>query len=241
MNLYKNYYKILGVSSNSEQSEIKKSYYKLSRIYHPDKNKTDDPNIFIEILESYEVLSDPKTRSEYDMNSKFGADYNELNELLLVDMDIDYKSTENKYKQTKQRELLDIYIDIDDTFNGEIQYARWVMCGHCEGSGKDKDNRIIIRDEFGNIKSIFEPDDGCDFCEGTGKDWRGITCNYCGGNGKIGSKPCSKCEGERRILGKQTLSNIKLSGGVETILDFMGNASYYDHGKKGRLILIKRD
>jgi DnaJ-class molecular chaperone len=239
MNLSKNYYKILEVEKDSNPVDIKKSYYKLSHKFHPDKNKDADPLIFQSIVESYKILSDDIKRSEYDKNSKYGKDYNELNEFFLVDMDINYDKTKSNYDKFKKRELLDIYLDIDkDAFNGSIEYVRYITCKDCQGTGKDSDSKIVIKDEFGNIKSIFEPDGGCDFCEGTGKDWRENTCLYCSGSGKIGSKECSGCKGERRILGKQKLTNIKLDINSDlTKIEFMGNASYYDHGKKGSLIL----
>ena len=47
MNLNKNYYSILEVDNNSDEKVIKKAYYKLSFIHHPDKNG--DPIIFGEL------------------------------------------------------------------------------------------------------------------------------------------------------------------------------------------------
>lgn len=65
---YKDYYKILGVSKNASQKEIKQAYRKLARQYHPDVNP-DDPQAqerFKEINEAYHVLSDPEKRARYD-------------------------------------------------------------------------------------------------------------------------------------------------------------------------------
>lgn len=64
----KNHYHTLGVSSNCSQAEIKKAYRQLALQHHPDKNSGNrqSEEIFKEILESYIILSDEETRSEYD-------------------------------------------------------------------------------------------------------------------------------------------------------------------------------
>lgn len=64
---YKDYYKIMGVSRNVTQEELKKAYRKLAREFHPDVSKA--PNAeqrFKEINEAYEVLKDPEKRAAYD-------------------------------------------------------------------------------------------------------------------------------------------------------------------------------
>ncbi|KAL7495624.1 hypothetical protein ACHAWT_005025 [Skeletonema menzelii] len=65
----KNYYKILSVPRNAKLKEIKKSYRELALQWHPDKN-TDDTEkaeqMFQDISEAYEVLSDKELREKYD-------------------------------------------------------------------------------------------------------------------------------------------------------------------------------
>ncbi len=71
---YKDYYKILGVSRNATQEEIKRAYRKLAAKYHPDKNKgnKEAEERFKEINEAYQVLSDPEKRKLYD---RLGANW----------------------------------------------------------------------------------------------------------------------------------------------------------------------
>lgn len=63
----KSLYDTLGVSENASADEIKKSYRKLARKYHPDINKDESAvDKFKEINAAYEVLSDPEKKAQYD-------------------------------------------------------------------------------------------------------------------------------------------------------------------------------
>ena len=72
---FKNYYDVLGVARNASDAEIKKSFRKLARKYHPDvaKDKTTAEDKFKELNEANEVLSDPEKRRKYD---ELGANWN---------------------------------------------------------------------------------------------------------------------------------------------------------------------
>ena len=73
--LEKDFYKILGVSKDVSDAELKKVYRKLAREYHPDSNK-DNASAeakFKEISEAYSVLSDSTQRAEYDQIRAMGA------------------------------------------------------------------------------------------------------------------------------------------------------------------------
>src|ERR1700680_1269220 len=70
----KNYYDILGVAKDATEGDIKKSYRRLAKRYHPDVNKGDKQaeEKFKEVSEAYEVLSDKEKRKQYDMFGAYG-------------------------------------------------------------------------------------------------------------------------------------------------------------------------
>eukprot|EP00475_Leptophrys_vorax_P029742 TRINITY_DN4392_c0_g1_i1.p1 TRINITY_DN4392_c0_g1~~TRINITY_DN4392_c0_g1_i1.p1 ORF type:complete len:324 (+),score=82.14 TRINITY_DN4392_c0_g1_i1:1869-2840(+) len=71
----KDYYKILGLSKDASDADIKKAYKKLAMKWHPDKNleNKEEANLrFQEIAEAYEVLSDEEKRKIYDSYGEEG-------------------------------------------------------------------------------------------------------------------------------------------------------------------------
>jgi len=71
----KDFYKVLGVSKDVTDAELKKTYRKLARTYHPDSNQGDAAaeGKFKEVSEAYSVLSDPEQRKEYDQIRAMGS------------------------------------------------------------------------------------------------------------------------------------------------------------------------
>ena len=324
MNLHINYYNTLGLRNNSTDKEIKKSYYDLSKHLHPDKINISleaDNDSFILIAEAYKILSTKDLKAEYDKKSKYGKDYDE-NDLSVLFNNYSFKSdvenySKDQYEEWKDREELNILVYVDDTFNGSVEYERYVHCKTCHGSGMDESGKVSIGSaanveyyfdnieeaedfiEIENIKdytmnkissgemiiklnklkesgnlseeeyndnkikyengdkfillkvknnsksSLFELSDDCEFCDGIGK-WKGedgseVDCFYCHGSGRINGKECSKCKGQKRILGKQKLSGIKMkSEDKDFRVECMGHVSRDIPGKVGALWLIRK-
>ncbi len=76
---FRDYYEVMGVARDATQDEIKRTYRKLARKYHPDvSDESDTEESFKELGEAYAVLKDPEKRAAYDQlgaNWKDGQDF----------------------------------------------------------------------------------------------------------------------------------------------------------------------
>src|SRR5712671_2662435 len=102
---YKDYYKTLGVERGAGDDEIKKSYRKLARKYHPDVSK--EPNAkerFQEVAEAYETLKDKEKRAAYDNLGRFNPGQ-------------DFRPSQDWYQRFGARESEDLGgVDLSDLF-----------------------------------------------------------------------------------------------------------------------------
>jgi DnaJ-class molecular chaperone len=314
MDKYINYYAILGINKRATPKEVKLAYYKISKEAHPDKGGDED--VFKKVTEAYKILSSDKDRTEYDVKSKFGSNYDEFSEIFDFEFKTDAKNYDkDKYEEFIKRDQLNILVYIDDSFDGNIEYERWVYCKDCNGSGKDnkakvnmgssvsesyyfdteeeakdfinnegdkitmpimekissisllimlnklRDSGNIIdydyeeqkaryekQDNFISLKvkrkpkvNFFDLSDDCEFCDGCGKWGDEVDCFYCSGSGKINSSKCPSCNGDKRILGKQKLSSIKMSKeDKDHKIEYMGNVSRDIPNKYGHVWLIRK-
>src|SRR5215468_10899480 len=217
--LEKDYYKALGVSKTATADEIKKSYRKLARKYHPDANKGDPKaeERFKEISEAYNVLSDAKHRKEYDdARSLFGS---------------------GGYRPPGQGGAGGFPFDLGDLFGGGGTGTTTttgsggrlgdLLGGMFGGGGRsstqtrprrgtdiETEATLSFNDAIdGTTVSLRLTGEGaCPTCQGTGQSSRNLgsfafsePCKECRGRGLVVDDPCPSCSGSGRAMSSRTI------------------------------------
>lgn len=96
---YKNYYEILGVTRKNSKEDIKLSYRKLAKKYHPDANKNDATSsvMFKDINEAYDTLTNEEKRKKYDRQvARYGYGFIP-NETPLSNIRYEFKAGSNMF------------------------------------------------------------------------------------------------------------------------------------------------
>jgi DnaJ-class molecular chaperone len=177
---YKDYYQVLGVSKNATEKEIKATYRKLARKWHPDANLENAEAAeekFKEIQEAYEVLGDPEKRKKYDA---LGRDWERAAE-----------GAEPQRRQQRPFEGADFgsdgFSDFFETFFSDVGRRRTTTTD-MPRRGQDLEGTIelSLRDAYAGGTKTFslELDDVCPTCGGTGVKARHI-CPTCHGTGRV--------------------------------------------------------
>lgn len=223
----RDYYEVLGVARDADESAIKAAYRKLALKYHPDRNPGDKDaeEKFKEAAEAYSVLSDAQKRASYDRfghqgvagaSGMSGFDVNGFPDLSDILQDVfgfgDVFGTRGQRRTRAQRGedlRYDLEISFEDAVRGmsaDIQVPRMEECGRCKGQGA-------------------EPGDGlaaCPTCRGRGEviyqqAFLQVrrTCSSCGGRGQIVRRPCKECRGEGYQRRERKLK-VNIPAGVDT-------------------------
>jgi len=156
---YKDYYKILGVEKSAKQDEIKRSYRKLARKFHPDVSKETDAEVkFKEIGEAYEVLKDPEKREAYD---QLGANWKAGQEGFQAppDWEQNFDFGGGGYTQGSKQDYSSFFEDLFGGGQSGAQYYQSGSAGHAgfQSRGENVRARVMIdlEDSFnGTSKSI---------------------------------------------------------------------------------------
>lgn len=223
----KDYYKILGVSRDAEQDEIKKAFRQLALKYHPDRNQgnKESEEKFKEINEAYTCISDAEKRSNYDRYGTaegvgagagfggFGAGagsggFADIFEDVFEDFFGAFGGT-RKARPTKGSDLrYDLNITLEEAAFGSektIKVPRWQTCDVCHGIGAEPGTSPTT----------------CPNCKGTGhiRFQQGFfsvskTCGKCQGKGKTIANPCKSCKGNGKVRVQKEIS-VKIPAGVD--------------------------
>ncbi|KAG7305029.1 Protein tumorous imaginal discs-mitochondrial [Plutella xylostella] len=237
LNARGDYYKVLGVSKNASQKDIKKAYYQLAKKYHPDANKSDPdaPKKFQEVSEAYEILSDENKRKQYDT---YGTTSDQMGGMG-AGAGPDGFTNQWQYKSTIDPEELfrKIFGDAGfrkDSFSdfAESQFGFGaaqeliVNLRFTEAArGVNKDINLNIIDTCPKCQGgRAEPGTKavkCNYCNGTGMETfsRGpfvmrSTCRHCHGTRMIIKFPCVECEGKGQSVQRKKVT-VPVPAGVE--------------------------
>jgi molecular chaperone DnaJ len=216
----KNYYAILGVGRDADDNELKKSYRKLARLYHPDRNPGDKAaeERFKEIGEAYGVLSDPDKRAHYDrfgtaptaagggaQDVGFGTLFEDIIEGF-------FGAGQGGARRSRARRGDDLRYDLTLTLeeaaegqDAKLQIPRLEGCETCGGTGTQSGSRR----------------ETCPTCRGQGqvRFSQGFLtvarpCPDCRGAGTINRSPCRDCRGEGRVRRERRLE-VTIPPGIE--------------------------
>lgn len=227
----RDYYEVLGLSKSASDDEIKKSYRKLAKKYHPDMNPGDKQaeENFKEVNEAYAVLSDPDKKSKYDQfgHSAFdpsmggggfgGAGFGgfDFGDIFGSMFGGGFGSSSSSRRNGSMRGD-DLQYRLTITFEEaafgckkDISYGRVERCSECGGNGAAKGTSP----------------ETCPTCGGRGhvsvsqRTPFGVfqstqTCDNCRGTGKIVKTPCKNCNAKGYVKIQKKLT-VTIPAGID--------------------------
>jgi molecular chaperone DnaJ len=234
----KDLYAVLGVKRDASAENIKKTYRKLARRYHPDVNPGNKQaeERFKEISQAHDVLSDPERRKIYD---EFGM------QGLQAGFDAGKARAYGEWKGRRQagaesfdRGGFGRYSRFEDVF-GDI-FSGAARHGAQPGHDIEAALEIGLLDAVRGVStqiSIERPElctrcggsgnepgseTECPECHGSGQVQMGRgpvafgrTCPRCGGAGRVSTRTCSACNGRGEIAQRERL-NVHIPAGVDS-------------------------
>ncbi|HEY5891538.1 MAG TPA: molecular chaperone DnaJ [Acidimicrobiia bacterium] len=218
----KDFYKVLGVTAQASQEEIKKSYRKLAQTHHPDANPGDKEaeEKFKEFSEAYATLSNPEQRKEYD----------EVRRLVATGGYGGFGRSGGAGfggfggQQVRVEDLSDLLGGFGDVFGFGNQGRR--SGGPSRGADMETELTIGFDDAAKGVTTTISVRGAaaCSHCAGVGAEpgTSVTTCATCGGRGMVAqnqgffsfTQPCPNCGGRGQII--ETLCTTCKGSGSET-------------------------
>lgn len=222
------YYELLEVSREATAEEVKKSYRRLARRYHPDANPDDAEAEakFKELSTAYQVLSDPERRAHYD---RFGSD--------------DSMNFGDPFGSGGLGDLFDAFFGGSSPFGGgsqrrgptgpprgpnlecvaelsfteavfgtqtDVRVRTAVTCPDCDGVGASDGSAPETCGDCGGAGEVRTVRQTM-----LGQVVSAAPCRRCGGQGQVVTDPCPNCKGEGRVIEDKTYT-VDVPAGVDT-------------------------
>ena len=233
----RDYYEVLGVSKGATDEEIKKSYRKLAKQYHPDLNPGDKAAEarFKEVNEAYEILSDKEKRARYDQFGHAGVDPNfnpgggfgggfggftDMGDIDLGDLFGSFfgggfgggGSSRRNGPQKGETIRTGVAISFEEAAFGcekEVTVSRTEQCDVCHGTGCAPGTTAEVCPDCHGSGTVRIQRGGGGFSFATT-----TTCPKCGGKGKIIHQPCKSCGGAGSVRRQRTLT-VSIPAGID--------------------------
>jgi molecular chaperone DnaJ len=222
----RDFYDVLGLSRGASKDEIKKSYRKLARQFHPDVNKeAGAEDKFKEVQRAYEILSDEQKRQAYDSYGHAGVEngaggfgaggFGNISDIFEELFNVGFGGS--RRRRGGPRRGMDLRSDLTITFEEavfgvekEIEIRRPELCSTCHGSGAKPGSNPIT----------------CTTCNGSGEVRRVqqsilgsfvnvTTCSTCQGSGELIPELCQTCNGQKQVMEVRSIK-VKVPPGVDS-------------------------
>ena len=218
----RDYYGLLGLSSNASDAEIKRAYRKLARELHPDVNPDEQAQQrFKEISVAYEVLSDPEKRRIVDLGGDPLASAGSSNGFAgfggLGDVFEAFFGGGGGSRGPIGRvrpgsdSLLRMRLTLNDCATGitrQVTVDTAVLCDLCQGRGTHADSTPITCDICGGRGEVQSVQRSL-----LGQVMTSRPCPNCAGVGEVIPDPCHRCGGDGRVRSRRDIS-VKIPKGV---------------------------